>query len=147
MQKASASTSRTVVVGNVSEPVSSWIPRANTVASSGVTSSPRSATMRSISVTSEPSWEVITLAGSTNAGRPPAGRWWSNTTISTPGCSVKGPSSPSRLAWTVSTSTRRVTPARSTTPASITGISSANSVRNSRTLRLTAPLSTMSASG
>ena len=74
MQKASASTSRRVVVGKVSEPVSSWMPSANSVASSGLTSSPRSATMRSISVTSEPSSDVITLAGSMKAGSAPAGR-------------------------------------------------------------------------
>ena len=40
MQKASASASRAVVVGNVSDPVSSWMPSANRVASSGVTAMP-----------------------------------------------------------------------------------------------------------
>ena len=85
MQKASASTSRTVVVGKVSEPVSSWMPSANRVASSGVTAMPRSLMMRSISVTSEPSSESDEARpGETKPGRPPSGRWWSKTTTSTP---------------------------------------------------------------
>ncbi|OPZ43046.1 MAG: hypothetical protein BWY94_01964 [Actinobacteria bacterium ADurb.BinA094] len=63
MQKASASASRVVVVANVSEPVSSWMPSANTVASKGVTGMPRSAMMRTSSVTSEPSFELTSASG------------------------------------------------------------------------------------
>ena len=63
MQKASASASAGVVVENVSEPVSSWMPSANTVASNGVMARPRSAAMRTSSVTSEPSREVIRASG------------------------------------------------------------------------------------
>ncbi len=42
----------------VSEPVSSWMPRAKTVASNGVTGIPRSAMMWTRSVTSDPSLEL-----------------------------------------------------------------------------------------
>ena len=64
MQKASASASRVVVVENVSEPVSSWMPSANTVASKGVTAMPRSAMMCTSSVTSEPSPELTSASAS-----------------------------------------------------------------------------------
>ncbi len=64
MQYASASASLVVVVANVSEPVSSWMPRANTVASNGVTGMPRSAMMRTSSVTSEPSPELTRASAS-----------------------------------------------------------------------------------
>ena len=64
MQYASASASRVVVVAKVSEPVSSWMPSANTVASNGVTGMPRSAMMRTSSVTSEPSLELTSASGS-----------------------------------------------------------------------------------
>ena len=72
MHRASASASRGVVVEKVSEPVSSWMPRANTVASNGVMGMPRSATMRTMSVTSEPSSEVTRLSAGMKSGRSPA---------------------------------------------------------------------------
>ena len=64
MHHASASASRVVVVANVSDPVSSWMPRAKTVASKGVTGMPRSAMIRTSSVTSDPSLELTSASGS-----------------------------------------------------------------------------------
>ena len=64
MQYASASASRVVVVANVSDPVSSWMPSAKTVASNGVTGMPRSAMIRTRSVTSDPSPELTSASGS-----------------------------------------------------------------------------------
>ncbi len=52
-----------MVVEKVSEPVSSWMPRANTVASNGVIAMPRCAKMPTSSVTSDPSAELTRLSG------------------------------------------------------------------------------------
>jgi hypothetical protein len=52
-----------VVVEKVSEPVSSWMPRANTVASNGVMAIPRWARMPTSNVTSDPSLELTRLSG------------------------------------------------------------------------------------
>ena len=66
--QASASASRWVTVGYVSEPVSSWIPSANTVASSGVGSSSRSARIPTSVVVSAPSSDVTTFSGFSQSG-------------------------------------------------------------------------------
>ncbi len=60
--------SRCVVEGYVSEPVSSWIPRAKAVASRAVGSSSRSARMPTSVVVSAPSSDSTTVSGSTQSG-------------------------------------------------------------------------------
>ena len=132
--QASASASRRVEDVYVSEPVSSWIPSANTVASRGVTAISRSARMPTSVVVSAPSVERTAFSGRTQSGSSPA--WWSKTTFSTFGSSATGSSSPSRAACTVSTTTSRRTASSATREGSAQCSSSACSRANSRTFRL-----------
>jgi len=130
---ASASASRRVVEVYVSEPVSSWMPSANTVASSGVTAISRSARIPTSVVVRAPSVERTAFSGRTHPGSSPV--WWSKTTFSTSGSSASGSSSPSRPACTVSTTTSRRTASSATRDGSAQCSSSACSRANSRTLR------------
>ena len=83
----SASTSRCVVVAYVSEPVSSWIPSANAVASSGVGASSRSATIPTSVVVSAPSVDSTAASSDTQSGSS-CSAWWSKRTFSTSGSSA-----------------------------------------------------------
>ena len=95
--QASASTSRWVVVAYVSEPVSSWMPSAKAVASSGVGCSSRSARMPTSVVVNAPSVEMTADSAETQSGTP-CSPWWSKSTVSTAGSSATLSSSPSREA-------------------------------------------------
>ena len=125
MHQASASASRSVLPGKVSEPVSSWMPSAKAVASNGVTVMPRPARMPTSVVVSAPSAETTTSSGSAQSGA--GSPWWSNTTFSTAASRATGWSRSSRRsACTVSTITSRRIAAGSIRATSTAPISSAS---------------------